>query len=119
MGFKELSLGLTSHLSPVGKIALMVLKPYTGFSGQCLIEHLNGNIHYQLFCETMIDPFYTITNFKMTSAIRSELHIHRPRNKFDDVSRVYLLYCKKRKRKTSRRRMLKGRLFHLQEKLLF
>ena len=43
----------------------------------------------------------------------SELHIRRPRNKFDDVSRVYLSYCKKRKRKTSRTRMLKRRLLHL------
>ena len=48
----------------------------------------------------------------------SELHIRRPRNKFDDVSRVYLSYCKKRKRKASRTRMLKRRLLHLLEKLL-
>lgn len=48
----------------------------------------------------------------------SELHIRRPRNKFDDVSRVYLSYCKQRKRKTSRTRMLKRRLIHLLEKLL-
>ena len=48
----------------------------------------------------------------------SELHIRRPRNKFDDVSRVYLSYCKKRRRKTSRTRMLKRRLLHLLEKLL-
>ena len=27
----------------------MVLKSYTNFSDAQLIEHLNGNIHYQLF----------------------------------------------------------------------
>lgn len=183
MGLKESPLGRTCHFSPSGKIALMVLKSYTGFSDQCLIEHLNGNIHYQLFCGIMIDPSAPITNFKIVSAIRSELsqkmviedlqevlaqawrpllcdkhvcmtdatcyeshlrfptdmkllwesvewlhrqiigqcselHIRRPRNKFDDVSRVYLSYCKQRKRKTSRTRMLKRRLLHLLEKLL-
>ena len=183
MGLKESPLGRTCHFSPSGKIALMVLKSYTGFSDQCLIEHLNGNIHYQLFCGIMIDPSAPITNFKIVSAIRSELsqkmviedlqevlaqawrpllcdkhvcmtdatcyeshlrfptdmkllwesvewlhrqiigqcsslHIRCPRNKFDDVSRVYLSYCKQRKRKTSRTRMLKRRLLHLLEKLL-
>ena len=28
----------------------MVLKAYTGFSDRQLVEHLNGNIHYQIFC---------------------------------------------------------------------
>ena len=73
MGLKESPIGRTGHFSPSGKIALMVLKSYTGFSDQCLIEHLNGNIHYQLFCGIMIDPSAPITNFKIVSAIRSEL----------------------------------------------
>ena len=73
MGLKESPLGRNSHFSPMGKIALMVLKSYTGFSDQRLIEHLNGNIHYQLFCGIMIDPSAPITNFKIVSAIRSEV----------------------------------------------
>ena len=28
----------------------MVLKAYTGFSDRQLVEHLNGNMHYQIFC---------------------------------------------------------------------
>ncbi|MEG2639824.1 MAG: DDE transposase, partial [Clostridiales bacterium] len=46
------------------------------------------------------------------------LHIRRPRNKYDDVSRAYLSYSKKRKRKASRTRMLKRRLIHLLDKLI-
>lgn len=46
------------------------------------------------------------------------LRIRRMRNKYDDVSRAWLAYSKKRKRKSSRTRMLKRRLLHLPEKLL-
>ena len=47
-----------------------------------------------------------------------ELGIRRPRNKYDDVAKAYLSYCKKRKRKASRTRMLKRRMIRLLEKLL-
>ncbi len=50
MHLKSSALGRKSYFSPEGKIALMVLKSYTNFSDAQLIEHLNGNIHYQLFC---------------------------------------------------------------------
>ena len=161
----------------------MVLKAYTGFSDRQLVEHLNGNIHYQIFCGIMIDPSFPITNYKIVSAIRNEmasrldieslqevlashwkpylenlhvcmidatcyeshmrfptdmkllweslswlyrhmcrhcrnLGIRRPRNKYDDVAKAYLSYCKKRKRKASRTRMLKRRMIRLLEKLL-
>lgn len=46
------------------------------------------------------------------------LRIRRPRNKYDDVSRAYLSYSKKRKRKSSQRHMLKRRLLHLLAKLI-
>ena len=42
--------GRRNIFSPSAKIALMVLKAYTGFSDRQLVEHLNGNIHYQMFC---------------------------------------------------------------------
>ena len=45
-----------------------------------------------------------------------ELGIKRPRNKYKDVAESYLSYCKKRKRKTSRTRMLKRRMIRLHEK---
>ena len=34
----------------------MILKAYTSFSDADLMEHLNGNIHYQLFCSVSIHP---------------------------------------------------------------
>lgn len=34
----------------------MLLKAYTGFSDRQLVEHLDGNVHYQLFCDIMISP---------------------------------------------------------------
>ena len=50
--------GRRNIFGPSAKIALMVLKAYTGFFDRQLVEHLNGNIHYQLFCGIMIPrPF--------------------------------------------------------------
>lgn len=72
-GLKDSPLGRKSCFSANGKIALMVLKSYTGFSDRHLIEHINGNIHFQLFCGVLIDPSYPITNYKIVSAIRQEL----------------------------------------------
>ena len=182
-GLSEQRLGRKNIFSPCAKIALMVLKAYTGFSDRQLVEHLNGNIHYQMFCGVMIDPSFPVTNYKIVSAIRNEiassldidscqqvlashwkpylenlhvcmtdatcyeshmrfptdmkllwesicwlyrhtcrhcryLGIRRPRNKYTDVAASYLSYCKKRKRKASRTRMLKRRMLRLLEKLM-
>lgn len=179
----EQHLGRRNIFSPSAKIALIVLKAYTGFSDRHLVEHLNGNIHYQMFCGIMINPSFPITNYKIVSAIRNEiasrldidslqeilashwkpyldnlhvcmtdatcyeshmrfptdmkllreslkwlyryicrhcgeLGIRRPRNKYKSVAESYLSYCKKRKRKASRTRMLKRRIIRLLEKLL-
>ena len=183
MGLSENRLGRRNIFSPSAKIAIMVLKAYTGFSDRHLVENLNGNIHYQMFCGIMIDPSFPITNYKIVSAIRNEiaarldieslqeilathwkpyldnlhvcmtdatcyeshmrfptdmkllweclewlyrhicrhckeLGIRRPRNKYANVADDYLSYCKKRKRKASRTRMLKRRMIMLLEKLL-
>ena len=72
-GLSEQRLGRRNIFRPSAKIALMVLKAYTGFSDRQLVEHLNGNIHYQMFCGIMIDPSFPITNFKIVSAIRNEV----------------------------------------------
>ena len=182
-GLSDRRLGRRNRFSPSAKIALMVLKAYTGFSDRQLVEHLNGNIHYQIFCGIMIPPSLPITNFKIVSAIRNEiasrldidsfqellashwkpyldnlhvcmtdatcyeshmrfptdmkllweslewlyrhicrhcreLGIRRPRNKYRNVAESYLSYCKKRKRRASRTRMLKRRMIKLLEKLL-
>ncbi|NVK92167.1 hypothetical protein HU824_02800 [Bacteroides sp. L10-4] len=47
-----------------------------------------------------------------------KLGIRRPRNKYTDIAESYLSYCKKRKRKVSRTRMLKHRMIRLLEKLI-
>ena len=73
MHLKSSALGRKSYFSPEGKIALMVLKSYTNFSDSQLIEHLNYNIHYQLFCGVQIDPLHPLTNSKIVSVIRQEL----------------------------------------------
>lgn len=73
MHLRDSHLGRSSYFSGKGKIALMVLKAYTNFSDSALIEHLNGNIHYQLFCGVQIDPLHPLTNYKIVSAIRQEL----------------------------------------------
>ena len=75
-GLSDRRLGRRNIFSPSAKIALMVLKAYTGFTDRQLVEHLNGNIHYQIFCGIMIPPSLPITNFKIVSAIRNEIASH-------------------------------------------
>lgn len=70
---KEYSKGPQCIFSPRGKIALMILKHYAGCSDSKLIEQLNGNIHYQIFCDIIIPPSAPITNYKIVSEIRCEL----------------------------------------------
>ena len=43
----------------------MFLKMYTGLSCPKLIEQLNGNIHYQMFCDVIIEPTLPLTNYKL------------------------------------------------------
>jgi hypothetical protein len=64
--------GPLSTFSPRGKLALMFLKHYTGCSDRKMIEQLNGNIDYQLFCDIFLGH-ERLTNFKMVSAIRKDL----------------------------------------------
>ena len=66
-------MGRRNTFSPSAKIALMVLKAYTGFSNRHLVEHLNGNIHYQMFCGIIINPSFPITNYKIVSVICSSI----------------------------------------------
>ena len=72
-GLSGQRLGRKNVFSPSAKIALVVLKSYIGFSDRQLVEHLNGNIHYQMFCEIMMNPFFPITNCKIVSVIRNEM----------------------------------------------
>jgi hypothetical protein len=64
--------GTVRIFSPQGMLALMFLKSYVGCSDRKLINHINGNIDFQMFCGIFLGP-ERISNFKIISAIRSEL----------------------------------------------
>ena len=66
-------LGRKSYFTAEGKVALMFLKMYTGMSCPKLMEQLNGNIHYQMFCDVIIDPARPLTNYKLLDDIMLEL----------------------------------------------
>ncbi len=72
MKIKTYRKGPKSIFSPKGKIALMILKHYTGVSDRKLIEQLNGNIEYQFFCDIYLGH-QRIENYKIVSQIRTEL----------------------------------------------
>ena len=38
-----------------------------------LLEQLNGNIHYQIFCDVIIDPTRSLTNYKLLDNIMMAL----------------------------------------------
>ena len=65
--------GRRPYFTPEGKVALMFLKMYTGLSSPKLMEQLNGNIHYQLFCGVRIFPTHPLTNYKLLDDVFSEL----------------------------------------------
>ena len=65
--------GRKSYFTPEGKVALMFLKMKTQMSFPKLMEELNGNIHYQLFCDILIDPVHPLTNYKLLDDIAAEL----------------------------------------------
>lgn len=58
---------------PEGKIALMFLKSYSQTSDKKLVEQINGNIYYQLFCGIRLKAGQSIKNYKIVSQIRCEL----------------------------------------------
>jgi len=86
----------------------MFLKHYAGCSDRKLIEQLNGNIHYQIFCDVVIDPLRPITNYKIVSQIRCELALKldieivqkhlavrwkdgiRPKNRIVSINKPYI-----------------------------
>jgi len=72
-GLKEYHKGPQSVFSPIGKLALLFLKHYTGVSDKRLIEQLNGNVYYQIFCDLILPPGHHIDNFKIVSQIRCEV----------------------------------------------
>ena len=65
--------GPKPFFSPEGKVALVFLKMYTQLSAPKLMEQLNGNVHYQIFCDIAINPLSPLTNYKLIDDIVSEL----------------------------------------------
>lgn len=55
----------------------MFLKTYTGLSCPKLLELLNGNIHYQIFCNVIIDPTRLLTNYKLLDDIMMKLAVEQ------------------------------------------
>jgi hypothetical protein len=72
LNIKEHKKGPSRLFSPKGMIALMFLKSYVDCSDRKLIEHLNGNIHFQLFCDIWLQG-KRLTNYKIVSQIRTYL----------------------------------------------
>jgi len=70
---KEYKKGPDCLFSSRGKLALMFLKHYCGCSDKKLIEQLNGNVYYQIFCDILLAPGQHIENFKIVSHIRCEI----------------------------------------------
>lgn len=46
---------------------------YTGLSGSKLMEQLNGNILYQIFCDMIVDSAKSLTNYKLLDEVMLEL----------------------------------------------
>lgn len=65
--------GRKSFFTPEGKVALAFLKMYTSLSAPKLMEALNGNIHYQIFCGIRISPENQLTNYKLIDNVLLEL----------------------------------------------
>ena len=57
--------GRRSYFTPVGKVALMFLKMKMQLSFPKLMDALNGNIFYQMFCYIVIDSAHLLTNYKL------------------------------------------------------
>lgn len=64
---------LQSYFTPEGKVALMFLKMKTQTTAPQLLEQLNGNIHFQIFCDIAIDPNHPLTNYKLLDDIAMEI----------------------------------------------
>ena len=68
----EYKKGPSRIFNPRGMLSLMFLKSHVGCSDRKLIEHINGNINFQLFCGIFLEG-ERITNFKIVSDIRTYL----------------------------------------------
>ena len=86
--------GRKSYFTPEGKVALMFLKMYTQLSAPKLMEQLNANVHYQIFCDIYINPERPLTNYKLLDDIVLELagglKIQELQNKLAEAWKPYM-----------------------------
>jgi len=73
---------------PQGMVALMFLKSYIECSDKMLINHLNGNIHFQIFCDILLGAD-RIKNYKIVSDIRCSLARNLDIKELQDVLAGY------------------------------
>jgi hypothetical protein len=66
---KESRKGPSRYFCPQGMLALMFLKSYVDCSDRKLIEYINGNIHFQMFCGISLSA-KRLNNYKIVSDIR-------------------------------------------------
>jgi hypothetical protein len=70
---KPAKVGRKALFDGQGQLAMMFLKAYTSLSDRKLIEQLNGNIDYQLFCGVLLSPGDRLVDYKIVSKIRCKL----------------------------------------------
>jgi len=114
--------------TPKGKLALMFLKNYAGVSDFKLIEQLNGNIHYQIFCDLLLEPGERFTDVKLLfdcvlwtyeqiKKTCKENHIRQPRTKIKKWIARAISFSKMKKKRRSKRKSLTRGLLRLLTKL--
>lgn len=87
--------GRKSYFSAEGKVALMFLKAYTGLSAPKLMEQLNANIHYQIFCGIRISSKNPLTNYKLIDDITLDLsHRLKIQNQQEALAEAWKPYMK-------------------------
>lgn len=70
-------------------LALLVLKHYSGCSDQRLLEQLNGNLYYQIFCGVYIDPSTPLVHRQLVSSLRGLLSSHLSLESFQKELAIY------------------------------
>lgn len=87
--------GPKPYFTPEGMVALTFLKVYSGLSAPKLMEEINGNIHYQLFCGIRIDPLNPLTNYKIIDSIMLDLsHRLRIQEQQTTLAQAWVPYMK-------------------------
>ena len=111
--------GRKSYFSPEGKVALMFLKSYAGLSAPKLMEQLNANIHYQIFCGIRISTKNPLANYRLIDDIVLELSNRlKIQNQQEAIAEAWKPYMKQCRHTQKRTRKMIRRLLDLLGKIL-